>query len=365
VSGIGAWLVFAGLPAVPLALTALNLATWRRPRSKPCRRGEGSVSALVPARDEAATIEACVRALLVEPVREVLVYDDGSTDATAAILHRLAEEDPRLRVLQGGPLPAGWVGKPHACHRLAEAASGDVLLFVDADTRVLPGAVRALLADDADLVTALPGQIVGSLGEALVVPLLHLTYLSWLPLALIRHTRDPRILAANGQVLRVGREAYDRAGGFAAVRDAIVDDMALCRRAKAAGLRVAFVPGEQIARCRMYGSAAEAWRGFSKNLYPGLGNPGLALVVAALYFGCFVAPWLLLPLAPVPAGVGVACNVVQRLLIALRFRLPVWTAALHLPSAIAFLGILANSARWTAAGTLRWRGRVYAAGGGR
>jgi chlorobactene glucosyltransferase len=362
-SGMGEWLLLAGLPALPLAMTAVNLATWRAPRLR-TQAADRTVSALIPARDEAATIEACVRALLSEPIHEVVVYDDGSTDGTGAVLARIAAEDPRLRVLDGVPLPTGWVGKPHACHRLAEAAKGDVLLFVDADTRALSGIVAVLLADDADLVTALPGQVVGSLGEGLIVPLLHLTYLSWLPLALIRRTRDPRILAANGQVLRITRVTYDRVGGFAAVRDAIVDDMALCARAKAAGLRVGFVPGDRIARCRMYGSGVDAWRGFSKNLYPGLGNPLLAVIVAALYVGCFVAPWVFVPLAPAPAAVGMACNVVQRLLIAARFRLPAWTAALHLPSALAFLGILANSARWTAAGTLHWRGRTYAAGGG-
>ncbi|MEZ4235954.1 MAG: glycosyltransferase [Myxococcota bacterium] len=305
------WL--AAVPALPLAVTLLNLATWRAPAAG---GAVPRVSALVPARDEAATIEACVRALLAEPVAEVLVYDDGSTDDTASRVAALAAADPRVRLLSGVPLPAGWVGKPHACHRLAEAATGEVLLFVDADTRLLPGALARLCADDADLVTVFPGQRIGSLGEGLVVPLLHLTYLSWLPLALVRRTRDPRVLAANGQVLRVTRAAYDRVGGFAAVRDQIVDDMALCRAAKAAGLRVAFVPGEELATCRMYASAGEAWRGFSKNLYPGLGSPLLALVVAGLYTACFVAPWVLLPLWPGPAAAGVACNLAQRALIA-------------------------------------------------
>ncbi len=358
-----AWLLLAGLPCLPLALTLGNLLTWRSPR--PVARDRlPSVSALVPARDEERTIEANVRALLAEPVDEILVLDDGSTDRTAEIVAGLAAEDPRVRLLRGAPLPAGWVGKVHACHQLAAAAKGELLLFVDADTRLLPGAVRALAGAGGDLVTAFPRQELGTVGEALVVSLLHLTYTSWLPLVLVARTRAPSVLAANGQVLMARREALARIGGFQAVRDAVVDDMALCRRAKASGLTVAFVPGDALATCRMYTSGAEAWRGFSKNLVPGLGSAALAAVVGALYAACFLLPWLSLPLAPAPAAVGIAANLAQRALLAARFGLPFVTVVGHLPSAVAFLGILWTSARWTAAGTLRWRGRTYAAAGG-
>jgi hypothetical protein len=355
------WVGLAALPLGPLAGTVVNLATWRVPGGGPVA---GTVSALVPARNEEGTIERCVSALLAEPVHEVLVLDDGSTDGTGAILQRLAAQHPRLRVLHGAPLPPGWVGKVHACHQLARAATGEHLLFVDADTRLLPGAVAALRGVPADVVTAFPGQELGTVGEALIVSLLHLTYTSWLPLALIPRTRAPSVLAANGQVLLVRRAAYDALGGFESVRGAIVDDMAFCRRAKEQGLVVSFVPGDGLATCRMYDSGSAAWRGFSKNLVPGLGHPIVVAVVAVLYTACFVLPWLLAPLAPLPALVGITANLTQRALLAARFRLPASTVALHLPSALAFLGVLATSARWTAAGTLHWRGRTYPASGG-
>lgn len=354
------WLLFAALPALPLSITLLNLVTWRGPRQE----GSARVSALVPARNEASNIEACLQALLAEPVTEVIVYDDGSTDETPAILARLAAGNPRLRVHRGVPLPEGWVGKTHACHRLSEHATGDVLLFVDADTVLLPGAVSALLSVDADVLTAFPAQRTRSLGEALVVSLLHLTYLSWLPLALISRTRDPRVLAANGQVLMVKRAAYTRIGGHRAIAGDVVDDMALCAAAKRASLRVDFVPGERLASCRMYDSGRAAIMGFSKNLYPGLGSPLLAAFVALLYFACFVLPWLALPIAPAAAAAGITANLLQRALIALRFRLPASTVAGHLPSAIAFFVILAISARWSMAGTLFWKGRTYGISGG-
>jgi glycosyltransferase involved in cell wall biosynthesis len=347
------------LPAFPLAFTVVNLLTWRSPPKVPVISW---VSALVPARDEEQTIGDCVRALQAEPFAEILVYDDGSTDRTAEIVLELARHDPRIELIRGEPLPAGWVGKVHACHQLARRATSEKLLFVDADVRLLPGATGALDAVGADLVTALPLHEIGTVGEGMVMPLLHLSYVSWLPMVLVRAMPDPRVLAANGQLVLVTRRALDAVGGFERIRGAIVDDMALGRVMKEAGLEVAFVPGDQLAVCRMYRSGGEAWRGFSKNLYPGLGSIPLALFVAALYFGSFVLPWLVWPTAPGHAALGMGLNLLQRLLIGLRFGLPVWTVLMHLPSALAFLGILVNSWRWTRAGTLLWRGRAYAGG---
>src|SRR5262249_44305272 len=107
-----------------------------------------SVSILVPARDEAANIEACVRGLLAQtyPAWELIVLDDGSTDGTGAILARLAADEGRLRVLAGAAVPPGWLGKPHACAQLAAAARGDLLLFTDADVRHAPALVGAAVA---------------------------------------------------------------------------------------------------------------------------------------------------------------------------------------------------------------------------
>lgn len=360
-----AWLLLAAPPLVPLVLTLINLVTWRpaTARASPPR-----ASALVPARNEADGIAACVEALLREPFAEVLVCDDRSTDATPSILAAIAARDPRLRVLSGSPLPPGHVGKAHACHQLAAVATGDLFVFVDADTVLQPGALERIAAAtaDADVVSLLPFQRTGSAGEALVLPLLHLTYLSWLPLRLVRSVADPRVLAANGQLLAVRREAYARSGGYAAVAAEVVDDMALCRAAKRAGLRVAFVDGACIAVCRMYRSGREAWEGFSKNLYEGIGASLPALLGTLCLYGlCFLLPWLALPFAPLPAAVGVAANLAQRALLARRFRHAPWVVAAHPLGIVTLLALAVNSWRWSRRGTIRWRGRTYAARGQR
>jgi chlorobactene glucosyltransferase len=370
--GSVAGLVLLGLAALPLLFTLINLASW--PRGRADGRLPGKVSVLIPARDEAARIEACVRAALASahPIHELIVYDDASTDATPEILARLRAEDARLRVVQGDGLPAGWVGKPHACHRLAAAATGDVLVFLDADVRLDPSGlarVGSLMQGlEAGVVTAVPRQDTGHFFERLVLPLLHLTYTSWFPLVLTWRARDPRFLAANGQILALRRASYDAIGGFESVRDQVVDDMALCRRAKQGGERVVFADGHEMGRCRMYEGAAEVVRGFSKNLYPGIGARLPALVVVlALYLGCFVLPYLalaaaLLGIGPVPLGpaaLAVGANVLLRLLLALRFRQPLEGVLLQPLAVLAFCGIALNSLRWTLRRQVQWRGRSY------
>ena len=367
------WMVLLALPPLAvLAMVGFNVLVW--PRGRPEGKMEERVSLLIPARDEARSIERCVRAALAgsPPPDEVLVYDDGSADATAEIVARVAAEDGRVRLLRGGPLPPGWVGKPHACHHLARAASGDVLVFVDADVVLDPSGLARLgsLFEDfgADAVSVGLRQRVGSWGERLIIPLLHLTYLAWLPLPLVWRSRDPRFLIANGQLLAVRRAAYEAAGGWAVVRGEVVDDMAFCRRIKEVGGRVVFGDGFQMASVRMYEGGAAAWSGFSKNLYEGIGGRFTSLVgVVALYGWVFVVPYaaLLAALlgAPIPllaVLVGLGANMAVRALLALRFRQPAEGILLHPLGVLALLGIALNSWRWSRRGAIRWRGRSYA-----
>lgn len=363
--------LFAAPPCLPLAMSLINIITWSRGRVG--ARFEGSVSVLVPARNEAANIEACIRAIAASthPVAEILVYDDQSTDRTGEIVDAL--EIDHLAKVSGTSVPAGWVGKPHACHQLARRARGDLLLFVDADTRLRPEAVErvvSLLEDQAaGVVTAVPHQEMQSWGERLLIPLLLLTYTSWFPLALVAKSRDPRLLAANGQLLAVRRDTYDRLGGFEAVGQEIVDDVAFCRHAKTRGERVVFADGTHIASCRMYRSFGALWKGFSKNIYEGIGGTLFALVFTiVLYAGIFVAPYVALvaalagaPHLLVPAAIGVTANLLVRGLLVARYRHPRTGLLLHPFAVIGLLAMAVNSFWWSRRGRLEWAGRSYAA----
>ena len=357
------------LPALlALALSTVNLAFW--PRGRPGFHKTTSVSVCIPARNEEVGIEACVTAALALGADEVIVVDDGSSDDTAAILARLAVGRAELRVVRlDAALPTGWVGKARACRLLSALAHGEHLMFIDADVVVDKGALGRF--DElrrryrADMISGVPRQITITFMERLVLPLLHVTYTSWLPLPLIWRTKNHRFLAANGQMLWLSRAALDDVGGFTAIRGEIVDDMALGRAMKRAGKRVLFVDGDALGTCRMYRSGQAVIDGFSKNLYEGLGSLPALVSIVGWYAWAFIVPYMLLPVFPIPAAVGVGAALAVRLLQAWRHHSSIVSAVLNPLGVLVLIWIAVRSWAWSRKGKIVWAGRVYGARKGR
>jgi glycosyltransferase involved in cell wall biosynthesis len=256
------------------------------------------VSVIIPARNEEASIARAVESLALQlEVGEVIVVDDGSTDRTGEILEGLAERYPKLKVLEAGPLPAGWVGKNHAVSVGAAAAEGDWLLFTDADTYHYPGSTRRALMDavdhDAVVVSYSPEQEMESWWERALIPFVYCRLAAKFSYARVNDPRRPDA-AANGQFLLVLRDAYESAGGHAAVAGEILEDVALARVLKRSGHGIYFTAPIGVVRTRMYRSFGAMWQGWTKNLYPLVGGHAGSLLVEFLEVFPFAEIGLLL-----------------------------------------------------------------------
>jgi chlorobactene glucosyltransferase len=236
-----------------------------------------SLSIVVPARNEAENIERCVRSLAAQrlPDFEIIAIDDHSTDETPEILARLASGEPRLRIVCGGPLPEGWIGKPWALHQGGSQARGEWLLFTDADTAHAPGAaastLRYAIEHGLDALSLATGQELGSFWERAVLPsILAIVLFAFGTLEELNDPARPDRALANGQYILVRRGAYDALGGHAALRSEMVEDLEFARRLKRDGrFRLGMVNGSHLVRVRMYRSFARIWEGFTKNVFAG------------------------------------------------------------------------------------------------
>ena len=356
--------VFAcGLAALPCGLALDNLRRLRKPAPAV---GRPAISVLIPARNEAANIgAACAGVLASQGVDvELCVLDDGSTDSTAAILAAIG--DSRLRVLAGGVLPAGWSGKQHACARLAEAATHELMVFVDADVRLAPDALSRMAgfmaANDVGLASGFPRQITVGWAEWLVLPLIHFLVVGYLPIGMMQRDPAPKFGVGCGQLFIARAPAYHRAGGHAAIRASLHDGITLPRAFRRAGIMTGLFDATDFSTCRMYDSARGVWEGLTKNATEGMAKPGALPVWTVLLAGGHILPFLLLPAPLAFLACGFSWGL--RAVLAVRFRQPWRSVALH-PVGVAALLVVQYAALLRAARGVKatWRGRAYTAQG--
>jgi chlorobactene glucosyltransferase len=244
---------------------------------------QSSVSVLIPARNEERNIGHLLDDLADagDEIREILVYDDASTDQTSGIIIEKARIDRRVRYLEGEDLPGGWSGKNHACHELARQARCRYLLFLDADVRITKDLLTDMLSTvdkhDLALLSLFPVQEMKSLSEWLVVPLMNRILVGNLPLFLVRKSKMPAFSAANGQCMLFDAETYKSNWFHQRFKDDKVEDIRIIRDMKKSGYAVqTLLSGGQI-RCRMYSNFNEAMNGFAKNIHAFFGRNWMIL----------------------------------------------------------------------------------------
>jgi len=361
----------------------VNFIFFRRPVNSPQGELNGNcpkISVCIPARNESLRIGNLLRSLSLQdyPDFEVIVLNDRSEDDTAFILQSWAKDLPQLKVIAGEKLPEGWVGKCWACHQLSSQATGEYLLFTDADTVFHPLCLSTALKHardtDAALMSLWPMQVAGTWSEKLIIPFVYLLLLVFLPHALVNRVRNAGLGAANGQFIFYRRKDYFELGGHETVKNHLVEDVALARACLRAGRRLVNADGTDLVSCRMYHRFLDLWEGFTKNLRAAFEKSvGAFLFFGFLQLAVFVMPFLLLLIMMTRHGwdfigtpigtllvLQIALIYLIRLIFSLRYRQSVVWALAHPFGQVLALVIAMNSWIQTSfLGGVKWKGRTY------
>jgi chlorobactene glucosyltransferase len=331
------------------------------------------VSVLIPARNEEEKIENCVISLLQSnfPKLEIIVLDDNSADRTYEIVKNLSKHHPKLRVIKGTELPAGWNGKNWACHQLSLAARGDWFLFTDADTIHRPQSVSTALAvarkRKSVFVSCIPSFITKTWAEKLYFPIIHFVFVALLPFKLINFSKDSRLSFGMGPFLFIKKNFFFSWGGYEAIKAEIVDDLAMAKKVKENKGKISILDGTQFMDVRFYSCFKEVWNGFSKNSYEAIGKAPHYLVL--IIFGCyylFIYPYLSL-WAALGSHQSLTLPLFQvmtialiKLILSVRFRVNLVYGQLHPLTVVFALAILLNSFRLSLfKKKFEWKERLY------
>jgi glycosyltransferase involved in cell wall biosynthesis len=328
------------------------------------------VSVIVPARNEEASLGACLESLAAQTgvSFEIIVVDDGSADRTRAI----AGSFTGVLIIDPGPLPPDWTGKNNALVAGAAQARGEWLLFTDADTVHRAGSLARSVAEaqaqEAALLSYSPEQEVRGFWEKAVMPVVFAELASTYRPSEISDPASSSA-AANGQYILVSREAYDAVGGHAAVATSLLEDVALARAVKASGRKIFFRNGSDVVRTRMYRSFAQLREGWTKNLTLLFPSPVRLAVLRLMEFvliagggvGVLVTglheKWL-------PALIAALLSVTLYGFFLKRIRRAhfAWDAdVLSLIGLPVFSYLLLRSRALSSSGKISWKGRTYAA----
>ncbi|HAJ96043.1 MAG TPA: glycosyl hydrolase, partial [Actinobacteria bacterium] len=262
------------------------------------------ISVLIPARNEQDNIKRCINSLIKQDYSnlEILVLDDNSNDMTSAIVEEMAGKDDRIKLYHGKPLARGWLGKSYACQQLSEYANGDYLAFIDADTLHFPtsisSSVACLLKYRVDALSVFAKQIMVTIHERMMIPFGNFMIMGFMPLALIRKTKNPLFCTAIGQFILFKKDVYKDIGGHESVKGEILEDIIISKQVKRCGFRFMIFDGSSNLYCRMYHNFKEVVNGYSKVIFSAF-DYNLTMISIALIMitAIYLMPFVMLPLA--------------------------------------------------------------------
>jgi len=258
-------------------LAVVNLFFIRRASiSDSLKTQSALVSILIPARNEEANIGRCLYSLIDQSYKniEIIILDDDSTDSTFSIAKEISKKDKRINIVKGMPIEKDWLGKNWACHQLSSIAKGDMLLFIDADTKLQSKTIEETITEmeesDIDLITLFPKRVTSTSVDKIISVTVGWFIFSCLPI--LFSNKNPIFSSAFGQYLLFRKGAYFSIGGHESIKDNILDDFELGRSITREGFNLKVFDGTDRISTFSYSSEREAIDGLSKSIFPFFSN---------------------------------------------------------------------------------------------
>ena len=346
------------LSVLALALVIFNSLTIRVIKNTPTKVS-GSVSVLIPMRNEEENVKGCLSSVLAQKgldTLEVIAIDDGSTDNTSNEIKVF----PSVELISGEKLPDKWLGKLWACQQLAEKSSGDYLVFVDADVRLSDYAVANSISKmgNWDFISPYPRQLTSGFVQKIFQPLLQWSWLSSVPLLIAQKYSIKSMAVANGQFLIIKRDAYFKSGAHAGIKTEVLDDLMLARNLLKQGYKGGVAEASNIATCHMYKNKMELFKGYQKSLWKAFGSvPGTILAIALLIV-TGILPIISTALGSTSGLAAFGLITLSRMISSLRTGSLPNSAIFHPLAILMLLGLMLFSWFGKLTNTITWRDRT-------
>jgi len=323
---------------------------------------EPLVSLLIPARNEEKNIDLLLRRLvqIKSEQIEIIVYDDQSSDKTSAVVKHYSKQDNRIKRIDSQVLPAGWLGKNHACYQLAQQAKGDFYLFIDADVRlygsIIQDAVQHSIKYNLGLLSIFPHQILFTMGEKVTVPIMNYILLTLLSLVFVRISPFVSHAAANGQFMLFNAHIYNELQPHKHFKASPVEDISISKYFKKNNIKVACISSEKKVKCRMYKGYEPALNGFAKNVFMFFGNQPILAFLFWIYAALGVLPVIVFDTPYIVPYLAIVCLI--QLLVGVVSKQGLFVSVLLFPVQLIFLfNVLVRALFIKSNSSNIWKGR--------